>query len=222
MWLERRLGELPQLRHALGRGEVSYEKARLIANVADFDSVNEWIRRAQGMTCADLEVAVEEARDAQVCARGRFEARVPERVAGLLDAALRVVAGASGEPPDSAECLAVLAWHFVEVWGPLLERRKTPSRRVQERDRWRCKTPGCTRPSAQDHHLILRSQGGGNDLGNQTALCAPHHLRGVHGGRIRVYGTAPDRLVWELADGTPLGVSTQSQDRAAPSAKLAW
>ncbi len=47
--------------------------------------------------------------------------------------------------------------------------------------------------------------GGGSGLENQTALCAPHHLRGVHGGRLRVSGTAPDHLAWALADGTPLG-----------------
>jgi hypothetical protein len=197
--------ELPQLRNALERGEVSYEKARLVAGAADFDSVNGWIRRAWGMSCVELELAVEVARDAQACARGQLEARVPERVAGLLDAALRAAAEASGEPLDPATCLARVARHFVEVWGPLLERRSTPSRRVQERDGWRCRTPGCSRPSAHDHHLIFSSQGGSDDPGNRTALCAPHHLRGIHGGLIRVSGTAPDRLVWELRSGKRLG-----------------
>ncbi len=109
VWLERRMEELPQLRYALERGEVSYEKARLVANVADFDSVNGWIRRATGLTCADLEAAVERARDAQACARGRFEARVPEQVAGLVNAALRAAAQASGEPLDPAGGLVRLA-----------------------------------------------------------------------------------------------------------------
>jgi hypothetical protein len=211
VWLERRMEELPQLRYAFERGEVSYEKARLVAGVADFDSVNEWIRRAGGMTCADLELAVEGARDAQACARGRFEARVPEQVAGLLNAALRAAAQASSEPLDPAGCLVRLARHFVETWGPLLRRRSTPARRVMERDGWRCKAPGCTRPSAQGHHIVFSSQGGGDDPGNRAALCAPHHLRGIHGGRLRVSGTAPDRLVWELRSGAPFGVYTNSQ-----------
>lgn len=207
VWLERRMEELPQLRYALERGELSYEKARLVANAADFDSVNRWIRRAAGMTCAELERAVEAARNAQACARGTFEARVPERVVGLVDAALEAAADVSGEILDPAGCLATVARHFVQVWGPLLERRGTPSRRVQERDGWWCKTPGCSRPSAQDHHIILRSHGGGEDLGNHVALCAPHHLRGIHGGLIRISGTAPDRLVWELRSGARLGPS---------------
>jgi hypothetical protein len=33
---------------------------------------------------------------------------------------------------------------------------------------------------------------------NLTALCAAHHLHGVHGGWIRVRGRAP-ALAWELA-----------------------
>ncbi len=33
---------------------------------------------------------------------------------------------------------------------------------------------------------------------NLVSLCATHHLRGVHMGRLRVSGTAPDRLHWEL------------------------
>ena len=215
VWLERRMEELPQLRYALERGEVSYEKARLVANVADFDSVNGWIRRAGEMTCAELERAVEAARDAQACARGTLEARGPERVAGLLNAELRAAAEASGEPLDPAGCLATVARHFVEVWGPLLRCRSTPARRVQERDGWWCKTPGCSRPSAQGHHIILRSHGGGEDPGNKVALCAPHHLRGVHRGLIRVSGTAPDGLVWELRSGAPLEGSAHAQGRGA-------
>jgi hypothetical protein len=203
VWLEKRMEALPQLRYALERGEVSYEKARLLAGVADFDSVNGWIRRAEGMTCVELERAVAATEDAQVCARGKFEVRMPERVARLLDAALRAAAKVYGRWLDPGECLVLVAAHFVGTWGPLLARRSTPSRKVQERDGGWCTTPGCSRGSAQDHHVILRSHGGSHDPGNQTALCAPHHLRGIHGGRIRVSGTAPDRLVWELADGTP-------------------
>jgi hypothetical protein len=214
VWLERRMEELLQLRNALERGEVSYERARLVAGVADWDSVNEWIRRAEGQTCAELERAIAAAQDAQACARDRLEARVPERVVGLLSAALRAAAKTEEQPLDPAGCLFKVARHFVETWGPLLERPNTPRNRVMERDGWWCKTPGCSRPAAQNHHLVFRSHGGGEDPGNRVALCAPHHLRGIHGGLIRVSGTAPDRLVWELASGAPLGGSTRR--RTAP------
>jgi len=105
VWLEKRMEALPQLRHALERGEVSYEKARLLAGVADFDSVNGWIRRAEGMTCVELERAVAATEDAQVCARGKVEVRMPGRVARLLAAALRVAALVCGQSLDPGACL---------------------------------------------------------------------------------------------------------------------
>jgi hypothetical protein len=217
VWLERRMEDLPQLRHALARGDVSYEKARLVAGVADFATVNEWIHRAGELTCVDLEAAVEAARDAQACARRRLEVRVPERVAGLLDEALRAVAEAWGGPVDPAGCLALLARHFVQVWGPILERRNDARTRVMERDGGRCTTPGCSRASAQNHHVVRRSQGGGDDPGNLTAVCAPHHLRGIHGELIRVSGTAPHGLVWELRSGVRLGPARLRREEAPGS-----
>ena len=43
-----------------------------------------------------------------------------------------------------------------------------------------------------------RSHGGGDEDEDLAAICACHHLRGIHGGYVRVRGRAPDRLVWEL------------------------
>ena len=45
---------------------------------------------------------------------------------------------------------------------------------------------------------MFRSRGGSDDLSNLTSLCAVHHLQGVHKGRIRVSGSAPDQLHWEV------------------------
>ena len=50
----------------------------------------------------------------------------------------------------------------------------------------------------QDHHIVFRSAGGSNDLENRVALCAFHHLRGLHGGTIRYTGRAPDGLRFDL------------------------
>ena len=46
--------------------------------------------------------------------------------------------------------------------------------------------------------IILRSRGGSDDPRNRVALCAFHHLRGVHGGRLRCTGRAPDGLTWQI------------------------
>jgi hypothetical protein len=41
-----------------------------------------------------------------------------------------------------------------------------------------------------------QSHGGADVEENLVALCGCHHLRGIHGGYIRVWGRAPDQLVW--------------------------
>jgi len=48
------------------------------------------------------------------------------------------------------------------------------------------------------HHIIPRSGGGTDEPENLVALCAFHHLVGIHEGYIRVRGRAPDGLTWEL------------------------
>jgi len=46
----------------------------------------------------------------------------------------------------------------------------------------------------------LRSQGGTDDEWNLISVCAVHHLRGIHMGRLRVTGRAPDELRWEVVE----------------------
>ena len=70
---------------------------------------------------------------------------------------------------------------------------------IFERDGWRCAVPACTaRASLQDHHVIYRSHGGDNARDNRVAICAAHHLNGIHRLRIRVSGVAPHDLTWEI------------------------
>ncbi len=71
-----------------------------------------------------------------------------------------------------------------------------------ERDGWRCTVPGCSaRRNLQSHHIVFRSRGGRDLAWNRTTLCAWHHQRGVHEGRIGIRGRAPDRLVYSLGIG---------------------
>ena len=44
----------------------------------------------------------------------------------------------------------------------------------------------------------LFSRGGGNGRANRITLCAWHHLRGIHAGRVRAEGEAPDAITWEI------------------------
>ena len=96
------------------------------------------------------------------------------------------------------ECLVALVDHFIETYRHLLAWARTLQRRIRARDRHCCQVPGCSRRAVHAHHIIPRSQGGTDDDWNLVSLCAAHHLNGIHGGRIRVTGRAPDELVWEF------------------------
>jgi 5-methylcytosine-specific restriction endonuclease McrA len=196
--LERRLYALPALREALRERRVSYEQARVIAECADDASVGEWIRRAEGMTCIALKREVDALGEAQMCARAELDLRVPRRVGLLLDAAIRAARAASDRWLTAAECLERVAEHFIETWKGALAERNTPQKRAMARDGGLCQVPGCSRAADDAHHIWFRSRGGGDDEANLTSACKPHHLRGVHGGYLRVSGRAPDRLRWEL------------------------
>ena len=91
--------------------------------------------------------------------------------------------------------------------------------RIIARDRYRCAVPGCTRMAGlHRHHLRYRSHGGGDGEENLITLCAFHHLRGVHGGRLRIRGLAPHALRFELGirpDGSALAVYTSGDRRVA-------
>jgi len=74
--------------------------------------------------------------------------------------------------------------------------------RIYERDGYRCTVPGCTsRANLEDHHVVYRSRGGGDEPENRVTLCRFHHQRGEHGGLIAVRGRAPLGLVIRLGRG---------------------
>jgi hypothetical protein len=99
----------------------------------------------------------------------------------------------TGRLPTPGEAIEAMCEHALEAWG---EKQPVPARyRVFERDGWRCVAPGCTSMrNLHDHHIQFRSAGGGNEHENRVTLCAFHHLRGVHAGRLECLGRAPDRL----------------------------
>ncbi len=77
---------------------------------------------------------------------------------------------------------------------------------VFARDGWRCAVPACSsRRNLQDHHIRFRSRGGTNARWNRVALCAWHHLRGIHLGIVEASGKAPQDVHWSLGmkSGTP-------------------
>ena len=135
----------------------------------------------------------------QLCARPEWEFpdaeiafRAPVAVVGLLRTAILAFA----HPHDSlVGGLESLLLHVKAEWEGQ-PRHRDP---VFARDGWRCAVPVCTaRRELHDHHLLFRSRGGGNARENRITLCAWHHLRGVHAGRVRAEGEAPDGITWEI------------------------
>ncbi|HEV8200950.1 MAG TPA: HNH endonuclease signature motif containing protein, partial [Candidatus Polarisedimenticolia bacterium] len=108
--------------------------------------------------------------------------------------------GAAEAGPAEWECVELILKAFVAAWSV----RKTAAwqrrYRIFERDGWRCRVPGCSsRANLQVHHVVFRSQGGGEDDGNLVTLCAAHHLRGIHQGRLRCHALPDGLLAWEFA-----------------------
>lgn len=196
--LERKMHDVPALAAAVGERRVSYEKARLLALHLDDEDIASWIDRAAGMTCIGLRRALEQLDEAQMCARGTFAFRGPQRVCALFLMACGAARKVVGKWMGPGECLARMAGHFVDTWGPALRGRHTLRKEVLARDQGLCQVPGCSRAAAHAHHVVYRSSGGPDEPANLVSLCAAHHLHGVHRGWIRVEGRAPEGLQWRL------------------------
>jgi hypothetical protein len=76
-------------------------------------------------------------------------------------------------------------------------------RHVWDRDRGRCRVPGCRATRNLDvHHIVPRALGGDHDPSNLTILCSGHHKL-HHRGLLVITGLAPDQLVF-VRDGKRL------------------
>jgi hypothetical protein len=116
----------------------------------------------------------------------------PASVAALFTDAIRAWSE-PGEPPWRG--LERLLAHVLDAWLSQ-PRHRDP---VFARDGWRCAVPACSaRRNLHDHHIVFRSRGGDNRRDNRVAVCAWHHLRGIHAGRVRAWGEAPGHVHWQL------------------------
>jgi hypothetical protein len=205
VWLERQMFALPPLREALESGRLSYTKALLVAADATPDTVAELIARAAETTWQQTDREVTAREDRKNRAKGIRRLWAPEDVMETIVAAIRSaqnLAVSQGKRIDTGEALAVVADHFLEVWSK--HRRKPHSEaraKILRRNRGCCQVPGCSLPARHVHHLRPRSRGGTDDPWNETQLCIPHHLRGIHDGHLTVEGRGGERLEWHFGNG---------------------
>ena len=202
----------PELHAARREGRLSWVQAQAILPrlVERPEEAAYWIERAASVTVQRLEEDVEE-RERQTGAQdmggeGGETCEIfwlaPADVARLFRATLcsvrRRIERATGRLPSEGEAFGAMVDHAWGEWGGD-ERRVRARFRVFARDGWRCTVPGCSSyRNLHEHHIRFRSAGGSNDESNRTTLCAWHHLRGVHAGRVRVTGRAPEGLRFEL------------------------
>lgn len=219
--VERRTKDSPELARAYGSGALSWVKALAILPVTGDSHASAWIARAQEVTVRRLQDEVEwaldmrdaygaptappesgvrlERPDLQTCARPDRELadqRVtffgPASVIGLFRAG---VSGLAEPNEPQWKGLERLLLHAIGEWEAQ-PRHRDP---IFSRDGWRCSVPACTgRRSLEDHHIVFRSRGGGNEQWNRLAVCAAHHHHAVHRYVIRASGRAPDDVTWEL------------------------
>lgn len=156
----------------------------------------------------------------------RITWHVPRDVAwlflGVREAFRRRLDAGRGRPASDGDALDALLDHVLRAWTVLDPDAARPDP-VIERDGYRCAVPGCSsRRNLQDHHIVFRSAGGSNAPENRITLCAFHHHRCLHAGRLRVRGAAPAHLVFELGvhPGRPALARYRSGDVALPAREV--
>lgn len=93
--------------------------------------------------------------------------------------------------------LSFLCCAFWAAWGPsLTETQDSVWQHIYDRDRRRCTCPVCPRRKRlEDHHLLFRAHGGGDEDENNASACDFCHRPGVHEGRLKVSPPA-SRMRW--------------------------
>jgi hypothetical protein len=185
----------PQLARAFGAGALTAFQAEALLRVPGIGTSaaeEPWVSHAQRVTLRRLDDDVPGLRAAIV-----FQA--PVDVAEFFLDTLERVREALGRegPAPGWRALEVMLDHAISAWTEV--GRQFRDYADFERDDYRCTVPGCTsRRNLQSHHIRFRSAGGPDEPGNRTTLCAFHHQRGVHDGRVRIAGRAPGGLIYAL------------------------
>jgi hypothetical protein len=110
-------------------------------------------------------------------------------------------------------CSAALSWMLHDSAGKLLDlgrRRRRPSaalrRAARERDKCRCRFPGCESRRVDLHHIQYWSNGGRTKLDNLVSLCKYHHML-VHERGHLIAAARDGTFTFYRPDGTAIPAS---------------
>jgi hypothetical protein len=117
-------------------------------------------------------------------------------------------------------CNATISTMLHDADGSVLNvgrRSRRPSaalrRAARERDRYRCRFPGCESRRVDLHHILFWANGGETKIDNIFCLCKRHHTI-VHDKGITI-ATAGDGFAFYLPDGTLIPASPPLPDGSA-------
>jgi len=135
---------------------------------------------------------------------GRISVWLPDEIAADLEEAIASIRSRVEPFVPVWVAVTVLFAQAREEWERSDPERRIQNVRILKHDGWRWRVPGCkSRHNLEIHPIVFRSQGGDDAPSNKITLCATHHRRLVHEGRMRVTGKAPHALKWVL--GIPPG-----------------
>jgi hypothetical protein len=107
-------------------------------------------------------------------------------------------------------CSSTLSWMLHDSAGKLLDlgrRRRRPNaalrRAARERDKCRCRFPGCESRRVDLHHIQYWSNGGRTKLDNLVSLCKYHHML-VHERGYLIAAARDGTFAFYRPDGTAL------------------
>src|SRR5580658_4219057 len=109
-------------------------------------------------------------------------------------------------------CSASWSWMLHDSAGKLLDlgRRRRPNatlrRAARERDKCRCRFPGCESRRVDLHHIQYWSRGGRTTLDNLLSLCKYHHLL-VHDRGYLITAARDGTFTFYRPDGTAIPAS---------------
>jgi hypothetical protein len=89
---------------------------------------------------------------------------------------------------------------------------------IYARDRYRCRSPVCSRMDVTPHHLKFRSAGGDDTDENVASLCVWCHLDGIHGGRLSATPPASS-IQWRIGREPHTEVEGRRRKRVAPGSQ---
>ena len=220
MQVEEKLEKLPKLRAAYASGEISYSNIRTLVSVATAEDEDRCLELGKKLKNRELYALVR--KEAHERAE-KGEAPWPET--GLYGEFGRPEPVGKRFQRPYTPYLYELESRVMELhnrfygidcrWGEFFEAAcvsyeqelqaavstmPSMARETLERDGWRCRFPLCTqRATLEAHHVVLRSQGGKDELDNLVGLCHGCHSA-RHNELLRVEGCASDGFRFAYRD----------------------